>query len=122
MEFYDGVTEDLDNGHNVDIIFLDLAKAFDSVPHEKLLIKLRQLQIDSRIVNWIEDYLKNRVQRVQIRGEKSDWLSVYSGVPQGSVIGPILFLIYINGIHSWELNQKLVYLQMTQNSGIELKM
>ena len=72
VELYDGVMEDLVNGHNVDIIFLDLAKAFDSVPHEKLLIKLRQLQIDSRIVNWIEDYLKNRVQRVQVRGEKSD--------------------------------------------------
>ena len=62
------------------------------------MIKLKSLHIDNRIVNWIEDYLKNRVQRVQIRGEKSDWLNVFSGVPQGSVIGPILFLIYINDI------------------------
>src|SRR6266516_2142340 len=99
VKFYDGVTEEMDIGHPVDIIFLDLAKAFDSVPHTKLLIKLRSLHIDSRIVNWIEDYLKNRVQRVQIRGEESDWLNVFSGVPQGSVIGPVLFLVYINDIH-----------------------
>ena len=94
IEFYDAVSEEMDRGNPVDIFYFDFAKAFDTVPHSKLMIKLRDLNLDGRIVKWIQDYLHDRVQRVMIHGVQSEWLDVYSGVPQGSLIGPILFLIY----------------------------
>ena len=62
--------------------YFDFAKAFDTVPHSKLLIKLKNLNLDEKIVKWIQDYLHDRVQRVIIRGVQSEWLEVYSGVPQ----------------------------------------
>lgn len=106
IDFYDAVSEEMDRGNPVDIFYFDFAKAFDTVPHSKLLIKLKNLNLDEKIVKWIQDYLHDRVQRVIIRGVQSEWLEVYSGVPQGSVIGPILFLIYINDIHD-EIESKL---------------
>jgi hypothetical protein len=98
LEFYNEVTKELDNKHAVDIFFFDLSKAFDMVPHTRLINKLKTLKISDKVVRWIENYLSGRRQRVMVRGEMSDWLEIFSGVPQGSVIGPILFLIYINDI------------------------
>ena len=83
-----------------DVIFLDLSKAFDSVPHERLLLKLNRYSIDGQLYLWFRNFLTNRRQRVQIRGSYSDWSPVISGVPHVSILGPIMFFIYVNDIHN----------------------
>ena len=72
----------LDEREPVDAVYLDFAKAFDSVPHERLLRKLKSLGIESNVLNWIRDFLVGRRQRVSINGTVSDWASVRSGVPK----------------------------------------
>ena len=72
--------------------------AFDSVPHERLLLKLNRYGIDGELHLWFRNFLTNRIQRVLIRGSNSDWSPVISGVPRGSKLGPVMFLIYVNDI------------------------
>ena len=91
-------TASLENGGQIDVIYTDLEKAFDKVSHKNLLKKLKWFNIDTNVLEWISSFLTNRLQRVKLEDSFSDWVKVISGIPQGTILGPLLFLIYINDV------------------------
>ena len=88
----------LDDGKKIAAVFLDVSKAFDSVWHDDLLFKLEKIGIRGKLLNWFHSYLSGRSQRVLINGKFSKFMYIHFGVSQGSILGPLLFLIYLNDI------------------------
>ena len=116
-----------DKSHSISIIYTDLKKAFDSVPHDLLLLKLRKLGINGKTLSWISDYLDQRTQRVYVGGKLSSSVIVESGVPQGGVLSGLFFALYVNDLPnvlrccslSLYADDAKIYSPILQNSAIE---
>ena len=126
LTYMEGVTRMLDEGKNVDIIYLDFAKAFDKVPRHRLIGKVASMGVEGRVKGWIQQWLEGRMHRVVINGSYSDWTDVTSGVPQGSVLGPTIFIMLINdledGVQSTVLkfaDDTKLYTEVTKEEGSE---
>ena len=118
LDFFEDATLTMDNCKAYDMVYLDFQKAFDKVPHKRLILKLNAVGIQGNACTWIREWLTCRKQKVLIRGETSKWSEVTSGVPQGSVLGPLLFLIYINDLDSGILSRLVKFADDTKIGGV----
>ena len=95
----------IDRGEGVEAIFLDLSKAYDRVSIPGLIYKLSRVGFSQAALKWFSSFLTDRQQRVRVHGSESSWETVKSGIPQGTVLGPTLFLLYINDLPQSLLNE-----------------
>ena len=121
LAHYDNIISLLEDGQNVDVVYLDFAKAFDKVDHNILLRKLQQLGIQGKTLHWIQTFLGGRTQRVIVNGKLSVPHNVISGVPQGSVIGPLLFLVLIGDIDEATLHTFIASFADDTRAGLPLE-
>jgi hypothetical protein len=98
LDFFGDVISTYDECKAVDVVYLDFQKAFDKVPHQRLLLKIQSLGIGGNVIQWLRAWLIGRKQRVSLNNTESDWTNVTSGVPQGSVLGPVMFIMYVDGM------------------------
>ena len=114
LYYLDHCARKIAEGKVVDSVYFDFSKAFDKVPHRRLLGKLEAYGISGSILNWIREFLCGRTQTVVVNGEKSKKAAVRSGIPQGTVLGPLLFVIYINDILDGIESNGLLYADDTK--------
>ena len=86
----------LEEGYGLDVLYLDYQKAFDTVPHRRLMVKLKWYGVGESLLNWISEFVSLREMRVVVGGAGSQWEPVLSGIPQGSILGPLFFVLYVN--------------------------
>jgi hypothetical protein len=96
LKVMDEWTKILDKGGKIDSVYMDFMKASDKVPHRRLLHKMHRYKISEKVIKWVESFLSNRIQKVIVNGTESKCNHITSGIPQGSDLGPILFVIYFN--------------------------